>query len=128
MLTQDDYKLWTGQSASSYTTAQWQKIWNAASARLARFLCLDSLPETLPDELAELAANFIAATINRQEGTGSVERKTVRNFTVEFRQPTAADAFAAIAGQFGDVIEAYTNCDLGINVEHSARHCCDGRL
>lgn len=127
MLTQDDYKLWTGQSAS-YTSAEWQKIWNAASARLARFLCLDSLPETLPDELAELAANFIAATINRQEGTGSVERKTVRNFTVEFRQPTAADAFAAIAGQFGDVIEAYTNCDLGINVEHSARHCCDGRF
>lgn len=127
MLTQDDYKLWTG-SAASYTDAEWQKIWNAASARLARFLCLDSLPTTLPDDLAEMAANFIAATINRQEGNGSVERKSVRNFTVEFRQPTAADAFAAIAEQFGDVIETYSNCGIGINVEHSARHCCDGRL
>lgn len=126
-MTQDDYKLWTGQDAR-YTEAEWQKIWTAASARLARFLCLDELPETLPADLEEMAANFIAATINRQEGTGSVERKSVRNFTVEFRQPTAADAFAAIAQQYGDVIEKYSDCGLGINVEHSARHCCDGRL
>lgn len=126
-MTQDDYKLWTGQDAR-YTEAEWQKIWTAASARLARFLCLDELPETLPADLEEMAANFIAATINRQEGTGSVERKSVRNFTVEFRQPTAADAFAAIAQQYGDVIEKYSDCGLGINVEHSARRCCDGRL
>lgn len=126
-MTQDDYKLWTGQDAR-YTEAEWQKIWTAASARLARFLCLDELPETLSADLEEMAANFIAATINRQEGNGSVERKSVRNFTVEFRQPTAADAFAAIAQQYGDVIEKYSDCGLGINVEHSARHCCDGRL
>lgn len=127
-MTQDDYKLWTGQDASSYTTAEWQKIWTSASKRLARFLCLDMLPATLPDDLAEMAANFIAAVINRHGDSGEVEKKSVRNFTVEFRQSTAADAFAAIAQQYGDVIEAYTNCGLGINVEHSARHCCDGRL
>lgn len=126
-MTQDDYKLWTGQTAS-YTPAEWQKIWTAASARLARFLCLDELPKTLPADLEEMAANFIAATINRHGDNGSVERKSVRNFTVEFRQPTAADAFAAIAQQYGDVIEKYGDCGLGINVEHSARHCCDGRL
>lgn len=126
-MTQDDFELWTGQK-TSYTAEEWQKIWAAASVRLARFLCLDMLPTTLPNDLAEMAANFIAAVLNRHGDSGSVERKSVRNFTVEFRQPTAADAFAAIGQQYGDVIEAYSDCGLGINVEHSARHCCDGRL
>lgn len=126
-MTQDDYKLWTGSTAS-YTSAEWQKITTAASARLARFLCLDQLPATMPADLEEMFANFINAVISRQGNTGAVERKTVRNFTVEFREPTAADAFAAIYQQFRDVIEAYGNCGSTITVEHSTRHCCDGRL
>lgn len=126
-MTQDDYKLWTGSTAS-YTTAEWQKIQSAATARLARFLCLDSLPETLPDDLAEMTAYFISAVLNRRTDSGEVERKSVRNFTVEFRQSTAADAFAAIYTQFEDVIEAYSQCGPHITVEHTKRHCCNGRL
>ena len=126
-MTQDDYKLWTGSTAS-YTSAEWHKITTAASARLARFLCLDLLPTTMPADFEEMFANFINAVISRQGNTGAVERKTVRNFTVEFREPTAADAFAAIYQQFRDVIETYGNCGSTITVEHSTRHCCDGRL
>lgn len=126
-MTQDEYKLWTGSTAS-YTDAEWQKIQTAASMRLARFLCLDALPTTMPDDLAEMLAFFISAALNHRTDSGDVERKTVRNFTVEFRQSTAADAFAAIYGQFEDVIEAYSNCGPHITVERTKRHCCDGRL
>lgn len=126
-MTQDDYKLWTGSTAS-YTDAEWQKIQTAATKRLARFLCLETLPEPLPDDLAEMTAYFISAVLANRSASGEVQRKSVRNFTVEFRQPTAADAFAAIYQQFRDVIEAYGNCGSTINVERSTRHCCDGRL
>lgn len=122
-MTQDDYKLWTG-STTSYTPAEWTKITTAAGARLARFLCLDQLPNPMPTEFEELYANFIAAVLARSGSTGNVERKTVRNFTVEFREPTAADAFAAIYQQFGDVIEAYSDCGRTINVPSTRRHCC----
>ncbi len=126
-MTQDDYKLWTGSTAS-YTNEEWQKIQSAATTRLARFLCLDNFPETLPDDLAEMLAFFISAVINRRTDSGSVERKTVRNFSVEFRESTAADAFAAIYQQFEDVIEAYSQCGPTITVEGTRRHCCNGRL
>lgn len=126
-MTQDDYKLWTGSTAS-YTSAEWQKIQSAATARLARFLCLDLWPETLPDDLAQMLAFFINATLNHRTDSGEVERKTVRNFSVEFRQSTAADAFAAIYSQFEDVIEAYSQCGQTITVESTKRYCCNGRL
>lgn len=126
-MTQDDYKLWTGSTAS-YTDAEWQKIQTAATKRLARFLCLETLPETLPDDLAEMTAYFISAVIANRSASGEVQRKSVRNFTVEFSKPTAADAFAAIYQQFADVIETYGDCGDTIHVERTMRHCCNGRL
>lgn len=126
-MTQDDYKLWTGSTAS-YTDAEWQKIQTAATKRLARFLCLETLPEPLPDDLAEMTAYFISAVITNRSASGEVQRKSVRNFTVEFSKPTAADAFAAIYQQFADVIEAYSDCGDTIHVERTKRHCCNGRL
>lgn len=124
-MTQDDYKLWTGQS-SSYTSAEWTKITAAASARLASFLCLEALPTTLPADLEELLANFIAGVLSHQGSAGEVERKTVRNFTVDFRESTAANAFAYIGQQYGDTIEKYSKCELSIRVEGNAHHCCGG--
>lgn len=126
-MTQDDYKLWTGSTAS-YTDAEWQKIQTAAMKRLARFLCLETLPEPMPDDLAEMAAYFISAVLGNRQASGEVQRKSVRNFTVEFSKPTAADAFAAIYQQFADVIETYGDCGGTIHVERTKRHCCNGRL
>lgn len=46
MLTQDEYKLYTNQVVN-FSQEDWDKLVNIAAARLARFLCLDSLePET----------------------------------------------------------------------------------
>lgn len=42
MLTQDDYKLYTG-SAVNFTEEQWEKLVNMAASRLAGFLCRNSL-------------------------------------------------------------------------------------
>lgn len=126
-MTQDDYKLWTGSTAS-YTEAEWQKIQTAAMKRLARFLCLETLPDPLPEDLAEMAAYFISAVLGNRQASGEVQRKSVRNFTVEFSKPTAADAFAAIYQQFADVIETYGDCGDAIHVERTVRRCCDGRL
>lgn len=127
-MTQDDYKLWTGEDASSYTTTEWTKILTVAKLRLASFLCLSELPTddqgNLPADLEQLLANFIAEVIVNQGTTGAVESKHIRNFTIEFASTTAANAFAKIAEQYGDIIEHYSNCKLGFAVEGSARYCC----
>lgn len=127
-MTQEDYKLWTGEDASSYTQAQWLRIVASASTRLASFLCLETLPTDdqgkLSDDLQELLANFIAGVLEHHGTTGAVASKHVRNFTISFSKTTAANAFAQIAAQYGDIIEKYTQCDLGIDVEKTSHHFC----
>lgn len=122
-MTQEAYTLWTGE-ATSYSETDWQKIVNAASARLASFLCLPALPNPLPDDLEELLANFIAGVISRSGDSAEIESKHVRNFTINFRKSTAANAYALIAQNYGDIIEKYSQCGLTINVERDARRCC----
>lgn len=127
-MTQEDYKLWTGEDASAYTTDEWTRIVAIASARLASFLCLDTLPTDddgdILDDIQILLANFIAAVLEHQGTTGAVASKHVRNFTINFASTTAANAFAQIVAQYGDLIEQYTDCDLGIDVEKSAHYFC----
>lgn len=127
-MTQDEYKLWTGEDASRYTDEQWTKILTVAKLRLASFLCLSELPTdtdgNLPADIEQLLANFIAEVIVHQGTAGEVESKHVRNFTIEFASTTAANAFAKISQQYGDIIERYSNCNLGFAVEGSARYCC----
>lgn len=123
-MTQDDYKLFTGEDASSYSTTEWARIVAVASTRLASFLCLDQLGTD--DSTKLLLANFIATMLEHEGTTGQVESKHVRNFTINFSKTTAANAFAQIAAQYGDIVEKITNCDLGIDVEHTRHHFCDG--
>lgn len=127
-MTQDDYKLWTGEDASTYTNEQWKRIVANASTRLASFLCLEKLPTNdqgqIEDDLQELLANFIAAVLEHQGTTGAVASKHVRNFTISFSKTTAANAFAQIAAQYGDLIEKYSQCDLGIDVEKNSHYFC----
>lgn len=127
-MTQDDYKLWTGEDASAYTTDQWKRIVANASTRLASFLCLEMLPtdddDKMPDDFQELLANFIAGVLEHHGTTGAVASKHVRNFTISFSKTTAANAFAQIAAQYGDIIEKYTQCDLGIDVEKTSHYFC----
>lgn len=122
-MTQDDFKFLTGMT-TNYTATQWATIVAAAATRLASFLCLDALPETMPADLEEAFANFIAAVITNHGANGEVESKHVRNFTVNFRASTAANAFARIAQQYGDVIERYSDCSLGVDVCERAPRCC----
>lgn len=122
-MTQDDFKFLTGMT-TNYTEAQWTKITSAAGTRLASFLCLDTLPSPMPADFEELFANFIAAIIQHQGANGEIESKHVRNFSVNYRASTAANALASIAQQYGDIIERYTACDLGVNVPGPARRCC----
>ncbi len=126
-MTQDDYKLWTGQSAAQYTLTQWNKIVANASRRLASFLCLENLPTdeqgNLPSDLEEVLANFINAILAAQGQNSQVESKSVRNFTIKYSTATA-DAFATIYAKFADVISWYSNCTDGIDVEKRAHYCC----
>ena len=129
-LTKADYKLFTGQEAT-LGTDDWNSVVEVASARLESFLCLTALPTdeegNLPADFKVLLANFICATFTYQ-GTGAekVASKSVRNFTISFTNDTAANAFAQIAAQYGDLIEKYSQCDLGIDVEKSAHYWCGG--
>lgn len=130
MLTQDDYRLYTGQSVS-YTEEEWQKIVKVAGLRLASFLCLDSLPE-LDDsnlDLAMLLANFIAAVIKFAGDGDSIQSKNVRNFTISFKSGNATNAFAQIMEQYDDIIAKYSKCDFGVAVEKARRCGCEfGRI
>ena len=126
-MTQDDYQLWTNQTAS-FTDEDWTRIVNNASKRLASFLCLDELPTDddgkIPDDLQEVLANFICGVLRLRGSSQEVSSKHIRNFTINFRSSEADNAFANIAAKYSDVIDEYSKCGLGFTVEKSKRCCC----
>lgn len=135
MLTQEQYTLYTGQTIN-YLDSDWETIVSVAEVRLASFLCLDNLPTvgkgdeaSYPADIALLLANFISAVFRFQGNGDTIESKSVRNFTINFKSSSAADAFSQIARQYSDIIDKYSHCDLGVRVERTTRICyCDGRF
>ena len=123
-MTQEDYKLWTGETVS-YSEADWTRIVNVAKIRLAAFLCLDKWPEQIADDLQMLLANFICAVL-RWQGTpeAGISSKSVRNFTISFSSDSAVNAFAQVAKNYSDIVEKYSLCDSGLTVEKSKEYCC----
>lgn len=124
MLTQEQYKLFTGQTVS-YSAADWTTIVTVAELRLASFLCLDEFPELTNSnvDLAELLANFIAGVLKYQGTSDTIDSKSVRNFTIKFKTSSAANAFSLIAKNYGDIIEKYSECGLSVKVENSSKGC-----
>lgn len=124
-LTQQDYELYTGLSVN-YTNDEWDSIVAVAEMRLASFLCLDQFPELTDGnkDLAMLLANFIASVLKFMGNGDAIESKSVRNFTINFKNSSAADAFSQIAMQYDDIIGKYSKCDLGVRVERQTRCCC----
>lgn len=125
MLTQEQYKLFTGQTVS-FSSTDWKTIVTVAQLRLASFLCLDTFP-TLGDnniDLAELLANFMANVFKYQGGNDMIDQKSVRNFTIHFKTSSASDAFSQISSQYGDTIDKYSQCGLGVRVERQKGTCC----
>lgn len=127
-MTQEDYKLWTGETVS-YSDTDWQRIVNLAKTRLAYLLCLEAWPEQVADDLEMLLANFICAVL-RFEGTpeAGVSSKSVRNFTISFREDSAVNAFAQLGANYSDIIEKYSMCGSGLAVERSKGYCCGHRI
>lgn len=130
MLTQEQYTLYTGL-ASNYSDSDWKAIVTVAEMRLASFLCLEKLPGAdesgevvLPDDLALLLANFIASVLRFRGNGDAIESKSVRNFTINFKTSSATDAFSQIATQYGDIIDKYSECGMGVKVERSGCHEC----
>lgn len=123
-LTQDEYALFTGDN-TTYNSEDWSLIVEEASERLASFLCLEALPDELPTPLKNLLSNFIFAVRQHQgAGVDEVESKNVRNFTIKFRNNSAANVFAQLARNYADIIDKYSQCGSGIDVEKSKHYCC----
>lgn len=122
-LTQTDYKLFTGQTVN-YDASDWGIIVEIAESRLASFLCLGEFPELDESnrDLAMLLANFICASLKFQGNSDTIESKSVRNFTINFKS-SATNAFEQIASQFEDIIEKYSDCGTEVHVERSRRDC-----
>lgn len=121
---EQDYELLTGQKIT-YNKDDWELLVDLAKMRLASFLCLVEFPE-LTDENADLKlllANFLCAMLKFSGNSDEISQKSIRNFTISFKS-SAANAFQQIYSQYEDVIEKYTQCDLGIKVENSKRYCC----
>lgn len=123
-ITEQRYTLLTGQSVS-YSKDDWETLVGIAEIRLASFLCLDEFPELTEDntDLGMLLANFICASIKFSGDSDGISSKSVRNFTISFKS-SATNAFQQIYKQYEDIIEKYSQCDLGIKVESSKRYCC----
>lgn len=127
MLTQDQYKLFTGETVN-YSSSDWQTLVTVAELRLASFLCLDEFPEldTKNEDLAMLLANFIAGVLNFQGANDTIDSKSVRNFTIKFKTSSAANAFSLIAKNYGDIIDKYSECGLCVKAESSKGCGCYG--
>lgn len=125
-MTQEDYKLWTGDEAP-FEASDWARIVNMAASRLASFLCLERLPMCpgeMDDQLQMLLANFICAILHFQGNPDAqIARKSVRNFTISFANNNVANAFAQVAVNYKDIVERFSACDTGFDVEKSSRGC-----
>lgn len=123
-MTQDEYTLLTGQTVN-FSDEDWQFLVDIAEARLASLLCLGEFPELdeTNEDLVLLLANFLCATLKFQGAPDTIESKSVRNFTINFKS-SATNAFEQIYHQYRDIIEKYDKCNIGIKVECSAPHCC----
>lgn len=120
-MTQEEYQLFTNQ-ATSFSDEAWDTLLSVAEMRLASFLCLESLPNPMPDDFKMLLANFMAAVLDsRGKGEGRVSSKRVRNFTISFRDSGAVTAFGRVAENYGDLIEKYSACGSSLKVERNAR-------
>lgn len=128
MLTQDDYKLWTGE-AVNFSDEDWQKIVSMSAVRLAGFLCLEELPTDadgdLSEELKLILSNFICLMLAGRGRNLQVASKKVRNFTINYNSSNATNAFAKLNDTYGDIIAKYSNCRTGFRAEKSTR-CEDG--
>ena len=125
-LTQSDYTLFTKQVVN-YSDDDWSLLVDIAESRLASFLCLEDFPELTEDnqDLAYLLANFLAATLKFSGDSDTIQSKSVRNFTINFKS-SATNAFEQIYSQYEDIIEKYSNCGTEIKVERNARCCWGG--
>lgn len=124
MLTQEQYTLLTRQTVNC-SDEDWEILVGIAMSRLASLLCLEEFPELdeTNQDLTLLLANFLCTTLKFQGAPDTIESKSVRNFTINFRS-SATNAFEQIYSQYRDIIEKYDQCDIGIKVECSSRcHC-----
>lgn len=123
-MTQEEYTLLTGQTVNC-SDEDWELLVDIAEVRLASLLCLTEFPELdeTNQDLALLLANFLCATLKFQGAPDTIQSKSVRNFTINFKN-SATNAFEQIYSQYRDIIEKYDQCDIGLKVECSARHCC----
>lgn len=124
-MTQDQYKLFTGQTVN-IPDADWEALVSIAEMRLVSFLCLDTFPtlDETNQDLAMLLANFIAGVFKYQGANDTIDSKSVRNFTIRFKTSNTANAFAQISQHYGDIVEKYSNCNVGFAVERSKGRCC----
>lgn len=133
MLTQDDYKLYTGET-SNLSKEDWSKIVDLSSSRLAALLCLDALPTdedgNSPEELNMVLANFICLMLADRGRNLQVSSKRVRNFTINYSNNGVTNAFAKLTQEYGDILGKYSNCK-GYAFERRYPRCngdCNGRI
>ena len=106
MLTQDDYKLYTGET-SALSTEDWEKMVGLAVFRLENALCLEELPTQdgeIPEELKMVLANFICLMLAGRGRNLQVSSKKVRNFTISYNNSSVANAFSKLQQEYGDIL------------------------
>lgn len=130
MLSQDDYKFYTGET-STFNAEDWSKMASLSAVRLAGLLCLEELPTdkdgNLPADLSLVLANFVYLVLSHRGTDSRITSKSVRNFSISYGNSSVSGAFARLRENYGDILDKYSNCGSGLGIEHNTRTCC-GRL
>lgn len=125
MLTQDDYKLYTGET-TNLSKEDWLKMVSLAASRLAAQLCLETLPTDADGNISEklklVLANFICLMLADRGRNLQVSSKKVRNFTISYSNNGITSAFAKLSQEYGDILGKYSNC-TGIAFERRYPRC-----
>lgn len=128
MLTQDDYKLYTGET-TNFSNEDWLKLTSLSSQRLLSLLCLEELPKdskgNTPDDFQLVWANFIYLMLAHRGQDSRVTHKSVRNFSISYGSSSVSGAFAKLTDNYGDILEQYSNCKSSFSIEHNTRICCE---
>lgn len=106
-----------------------------AITKLCDVLCLETLPNPLPCDLAQVLAGFFAAVASSQLEPNNIERKRVEDFEVTYRE-SQDSAMASIVKKNLGVIAKYSACKqdgailhgktlIGDSIEED---CCCGKV
>ena len=103
-----------------------------AVTKLTDMLCLDTLPNPLPCDLAQVLAGFFAAVASSQLEPNNIESKRVEDFQVTYRDDQDSSIEAVVKRNLATIAK-YSACEQAILhgrtiFNGDEEDCCCGKV